>query len=107
MIDSGNTGTGNPSLRVRWIIVGVCGGVIGFSLAFLRLPTHSGTSVLGPATLVDRYTAVMTHPIAIIIEIILLCWVAFSKKLRDWRLVLFVGILGDLLGTLTRKLLVF
>jgi hypothetical protein len=106
MIESENAGTNNPRLTVPWIIMSVCAGVIGFSLVFLRLPTHSGPSVLGPATLVDRYTEVMTHPITIIIEIIWLC-AAFAKKLRGWWLLLFAGILGNLLGLLTRKLLAF
>ena len=106
MIESENTGTSKPPLTVPWIVVSVCTGVIGFSIAFVRLPIHSGQSVLGPATWIDRYAEVMTHPITIIIEVIWLC-AAFAKKLRGWWLLLFTGILGGLLGQLTRKLLAF
>src|SRR5664279_2336172 len=73
MIESENAGTNNPRLTVPWIIVSLCTGVIGFSIAFVRLPIHSGQSVLGPATWIDRYAEVMTHPIMIIIEVIWLC----------------------------------
>lgn len=106
MIQSENTDANNPPLTVPWIIVSVCTGVISFSIAFVRLPIHSGQSVLGPATWIDRYAEVMTHPITIIIEVIWLC-AAFAKKLRGWWLLLFAGILGVFLGELTRKLLAF
>ena len=94
----------HPPVTFAWIALAAAAGVIGFSFAFLPRPTHAVLSVLSEPTWVDRYTEMMTHPVVIVAEIILIC-AAFAKKLYGWSLVLFGGLQGWFLGALIHNLL--